>query len=88
MTNKKTISLKHSELVELLESVVMDIKEQSGDAGEMVQINLDDDNWDKMWFGTRDALTYLSMVSIIPNPWTRAIGIIAGVLDWGYVYGG
>ena len=80
MTNKKTILLKHSELVELLESVVMDIKEQSGDAGEMTQISLEDDNWDKMWFSTRDALTYLSMVSIIPNPYTRAIGIIAGVL--------
>jgi hypothetical protein len=80
MTNKKIISLKHSELVELVESIVMDIKEQTGDAGEMKQINLDDSSWDELWYGTRDVLTYLSMVSIIPTPWTRAIGIIAGVL--------
>ena len=125
MTNKKTITLKHNELVSLVESVVMDVREQtssdtqkhksilqnvphwlinptfglgmsiydyftddpeeeggpSGEAGEMkLDLVLEDTIWDDIWYGTRDVLGWISLVSVIPTPITRIIGLVAGGL--------
>ena len=128
MTNKKIISLNHNELVSLVESVVMDVKEQiieqtssetnkhktilknlpwyafglggiksiydyltyepevedgpSGEAGEMkLDLNLDDDIWNDIWYGARDVLGWVSLVSTIPHPITRIVGLVAGGLS-------
>jgi hypothetical protein len=124
MTNKKIISLNHNELVSLVESVVMDVREQtssetkkhktilknlpwyafglggvksiydflvpeqeededgpSGEAGEMnLSLVLEDGIWDKIWYGARDVLGWISLVSVIPHPVTRIVGLVAGGL--------
>ena len=127
MTNKKIISLNHNELVSLVESVVMDVKEQiieqnssetnkhktilknlpwyafglggiksiydylthepevedgpSGEAGEMkLDLVIDDSAWDIAWYGARDALGWISLLSVYPNPITLIIGGVAGFL--------
>jgi len=126
MTDKKIISLNHNELVTLVESVVMDIREQSSSetekhkkiltqlglsflpggalintikntydyfqddtveeqtepkAGEMeFDLVLEDSTWDKIWYGTRDVLGWVALVSVIPHPVTRIVGLVAGGL--------
>lgn len=126
MTDKKIISLKQNELVSLVESVVMDVREQTSaetkkhkniilqtflgsifgpigasriapladyylddgveeqtdpKAGEMeFDLVLEDSIWDKIWYGTRDVLGWVALVSVIPHPITRIVGLVAGGL--------
>ena len=53
----------------------------SGEAGEMkLDINLEDDIWDKIWYGAKSVLGWLSLLSAIPTGPTILIGIVCGFL--------
>ena len=79
MVVKKSIILKESELVNLVEDIVKGIMEQKAGVFDL-GYETEDSTWDKIWYGTRDALSWLSLISAYPHPYAKVIGLVAGVI--------